>query len=329
MPKSFFSIQLLRFVAAFLVALSHAAYVTAPYWESQSIGYYFYFGGCGVHIFFVISGFVMVVSSDGLNPNEFLVRRAIRIFPIYWIYAAAYMAYSGIPQDAVLGLALLPGHSSSIIGQGWTLSYEVFFYICFAAIIPLGMIGGGMALTIFFVALISLRWLIKVGPFTDLVTNSLLLEFIAGMWVATLLKLWGAPSLRASVLLVVFGVGGFAGGIILGYTGLPSVIVWGVPSALLVAGCACLEWQAKLPVFLAKLSFLGDSSYSLYLLHSLLFSVIVNAAAPLIQFGGPIRVISCIWLAVVCTLVSACAYALIEKRLVLSLRWLAVPSAAQ
>lgn len=232
MPREFCSIQLLRFFAALLVALSHASYFTSPYLESRSIDYYFDFGHSGVHIFFVISGFVMVVSTFRDRPTtskEFLLHRAIRIFPIYWAYAALYASFNGVPQDWLLSLMLWPGHSGSIIGQGWTLSYEVFFYFCFSMIISLGLLYGSLVLTGSFIVLISVRWLINSGPLTDLVTNPLLLEFIAGMWIAALLKLGVIFDQRTFSAMLVVAVIGFGIGIVVGYSKFPSVISWEYP----------------------------------------------------------------------------------------------------
>jgi len=143
LPKTFLSIQFLRFVAAFAVVLSHSEFISGVYWpKDTTASYMFGFGHVGVHIFFVISGFVMVYStfarsSEGIPVSDFLWRRFVRIFPIYWIYAAVYVGFGhqiGM-ADAVGSLLLLPRYSSLIIGQGWTLSFELYFYICFTCTI--------------------------------------------------------------------------------------------------------------------------------------------------------------------------------------------------
>jgi exopolysaccharide production protein ExoZ len=178
-----------------LVVLSHASYLSDFYFpksNSALVTYLFDFGHCGVHIFFVISGFVMVYSTfsttPAMSPSAFLLRRFFRIYPIYWVYALAYLAWKitdpaqSLPLvDILKSLALWPGYSSLLIGQGWTLSYEVYFYICFMVVIPLGMSRGVIALFTFFIASIALRRFLPIHQSTaDLVSNSLLLEFIAG-----------------------------------------------------------------------------------------------------------------------------------------------------
>ena len=157
MQESVRSIQFLRFIAASLVVLSHSVLAADHYFAGSippSTIYLTNFGASGVHIFFVISGFVMVYTSFRKNSEfsseVFLTRRFIRIFPIFWIYAAMYMlahqtvlqTYDLSVQDIFKSLLLLPGHSSSIIGPGWTLSFEVYFYICFAIFMSSGPLRG-------------------------------------------------------------------------------------------------------------------------------------------------------------------------------------------
>ena len=58
-----------------------------------AVDHAFYVGASGVHVFFVISGFVMVYTTfrSGLTAGAFLSRRLIRIYPIYWLVAACYL----------------------------------------------------------------------------------------------------------------------------------------------------------------------------------------------------------------------------------------------
>ena len=64
------SIQILRFLAAFSVMMVHLPL--------------FGFGAWGVDIFFVISGFIMMYVTES-NERNFLVKRIIRIVPLYWM----------------------------------------------------------------------------------------------------------------------------------------------------------------------------------------------------------------------------------------------------
>jgi exopolysaccharide production protein ExoZ len=285
-----FSIQLLRCVAATLVVLFHAqqsysGQVTAAVLPKE--GYLFGFGAVGVHIFFIISGFIMVLTSvrpdKPYEPRKFFKRRLLRIYPIYWLCVLAYVGIHsliGKPYDLSLGeavkaLLLWPSSAALFIGPAWTLAYEMFFYICFGFAMMLSLTRGLIALCLVFGALIA------VGQFATLdsydlvvVTNLLLAEFLAGAaigWLAhmQLLPLRWGPSLTA------LGAALFVAGMIADYTRWPSPVVWGVPSAILVLGIVSWESAHGASPLIKRMSRLGDSSYVLYLIHILLISVAV------------------------------------------------------
>src|SRR5262249_49540443 len=148
MKRNVDSIQFLRFVAAAMVAFAHCVEATEKYFEGsmpKELQYVAAFGAAGVHLFFVISGFVMVyanfrVPTATFSPSAFFVRRLIRIFPVFWFYAILYLIFHqsfttgyALSNGQILGsFLLLPGYSSLIIGPGWTLTYEMYFYLCFA-----------------------------------------------------------------------------------------------------------------------------------------------------------------------------------------------------
>ena len=155
-PSTFHSIQLLRALAALLVVLFHTHTAFSEAGSDLLFGdeeYVFAFGAVGVHIFFVISGFIMIVTSrfePSFQPFEFMRRRLLRIYPVYWICAALYLAFHtfiGELYDISVGqvagaLVLWPGHASSVIGPAWTLAYEMFFYLSFALAMALGLSRG-------------------------------------------------------------------------------------------------------------------------------------------------------------------------------------------
>src|SRR4051812_30753120 len=78
-------VQMLRGVAALLVVFAHIApqiehlHGPVPAWLDK--------GHFGVDIFFVISGFIIWTSSQAehVTPGDFLLRRLIRVVPLYWI----------------------------------------------------------------------------------------------------------------------------------------------------------------------------------------------------------------------------------------------------
>ncbi|WP_297507751.1 acyltransferase [uncultured Caulobacter sp.] len=143
-------IQCLRLVAAFIVILMHSTF----YLKERLVPEYpiWLNGARGVDIFFTISGFVMFVSSKRLSGisgiKTFCEKRAIRILPLYWFVTTLKLAimivvpgvalHSSIEAVYVLKSYLLipsenvEGNVEPLLGVGWTLILEFFFYGVFA-----------------------------------------------------------------------------------------------------------------------------------------------------------------------------------------------------
>ncbi len=333
MRESIKSIQFLRFIAASLVVISHSMLAIDLYFRdsiSRSSLYFANFGGVGVHIFFVISGFIMVYTSFGggvqtFYPSKFLLRRFIRIYPIYWIYAIFYLLahqvvadqYHLSYQEIIRALLLLPGDSSLIIGPSWTLAYEVYFYICFGIFMFLGPLRGLASMTLFFLASIAIGASFHAdGPGFHVVTDVLLMEFLAGAWIAYFFVAGVDVGARLANALIVLDLAGFSAGFAYGYHRLPSIFMWGVPSAFLIAGFVFKERGDRLSSLVQRTSFLGDSSYSLYLLHILLIDVFFSAYLTLFANPGFGYVAICLALTVVCVAIALVFYELLERRIV-------------
>src|SRR5438876_1283510 len=145
-------IQILRAVAALLVVFHHAleesrAAIPGP----KSPDWLTTFGAAGVDIFFVISGFIMLYVSfpaggPPASPQSFLFSRITRIYPLYWICLATIIALKSVVRSSSLpgdpnvflgSILLLPG-DYMILGPAWTLVYEMYFYIIFAATLIFG-----------------------------------------------------------------------------------------------------------------------------------------------------------------------------------------------
>jgi exopolysaccharide production protein ExoZ len=146
-------IQFLRALAASLVIVDHALDQLMTSGDLQKSDALLQFawlcGWTGVALFFVISGLVMVKTTGadwGSAPaaRRFLASRAIRIVPLYWI-ATGLLLVSRLRGGTfpslsaiVCSLAFIPYYSRDdaafrpLIGVGWTLNYEMFFYAIFA-----------------------------------------------------------------------------------------------------------------------------------------------------------------------------------------------------
>lgn len=326
------SIQFLRFVAASIVTIFHTHLTMAthlPGGMPPEEAYLFGFGAVGVHIFFVISGYIMYLTNFGrsqtFSARRFFTRRLIRIYPVYWIFVAIVLAVEAVmviprtlsTEQFVGMLALWPGDAARVIGQAWTLAYEIYFYLAFGLVMMLGARRGTWLLTVGFCASIAVGVVLRpTHEPTALATNALLLEFLAGVWIARITSTVTLPRVLGWLGLVG-GLLGFAIGLIVGYRLVPSALSWGVPSALLIAGAVILEQTARPSETrgpIRRLSVLGDSSYSLYLCHIILGAI---AAAILNWFGVvPSRWLSVTAVTLFCIGFAHAFHLLVERRVV-------------
>jgi peptidoglycan/LPS O-acetylase OafA/YrhL len=136
--KQIVGLDALRFLAALLVVAFHLCFLhgglfIAPY---QALMPFTYFGWIGVEIFFVLSGFVIAYSAQGVTAGQFLRHRIVRLFPGALICAtltAVILRYgeSSSPRDLLLAWSrsvLFSPKGPWIDNSYWTLSIEVAFY---------------------------------------------------------------------------------------------------------------------------------------------------------------------------------------------------------
>ena len=145
-------VQYLRAIAALMVAYFHLQDEIPAFSRALSFDRIVdsHNLSCGVSVFFVISGFIMYVTSRKLSASEFAKRRLVRIIPLYWgvtllVVAVALLDPRGL-QSTVLdatyitkSLIFVPYHNPGqhgalfpVLVPGWTLNYEMAFYTLFA-----------------------------------------------------------------------------------------------------------------------------------------------------------------------------------------------------
>lgn len=154
-------LDLLRFVAAASVMFFHFTGVRDPRAWGQDPRELFpemvwaRFGSYGVQLFFVISGFVILMSAWGRRPGDFAVSRITRLYPAYWfgvILAVVVFAITGLehgygPKAPGVYERFLPNLTMlqegfgvpSMEGLYWTLWVELRFYVLIAALIWWGI----------------------------------------------------------------------------------------------------------------------------------------------------------------------------------------------
>ena len=140
-PMNVQSIQIMRGIASLLVVLLHISVKGGQYDNGALKG--FSIGGAGVDLFFIISGYVMCISTVGrpLTFYQFLLLRIRRIIPLYWLVTTVGLAIylynpklvntSGGETSIWASYVLFPNGKKFLNSNGWTLSYEFFFYFIF------------------------------------------------------------------------------------------------------------------------------------------------------------------------------------------------------
>lgn len=288
---SFQTIQALRAIAALLVVVDHAfdMWVGRIYPGGASA---WPNGAAGVDIFFIISGFVMVVSSHRFENKPgawwiFMRHRIVRIVPLYWLMTTAKWFFvfvfaglalrSNLDFDFVfrsylfLPLVDSAGHFRPLLPVGWTLTYEFLFYLVFALALASRVNVLRVVVPVF--AAFAVLAMLRTGrwPASAIIFNTIVVEFIFGVVLAQLtLRQWKLPYAPA-VASVFVGLG-----LILA---VPEVsdnlrpLTWGLPALAIVAGAVSLEpYIARaLPRWLQAL---GNASYSIYLTHGLVLPLV-------------------------------------------------------
>ena len=251
------SLQWARAIAAMAVVVYHCGQVIEIR-TGLMVTHITDFGAAGVDVFFVVSGLIMTLTTRRSNPflvGDFLVRRAIRLVPIYWFYtllkSVALLAVPGaalfshfsvthllsslffIPF-AVDGRGIFP-----VILVGWTLNCEVLFYLLFAASKALLPSRAMLLLSLVLVALAASHFIVGTGSaMLTFWTNPILLEFALGVGAAELYLVEVRLSAPASALLVLLGTGALVA--------IPEMpiwrpLLWSVPAVALVFGMLSAE----------------------------------------------------------------------------------------
>lgn len=291
--KKLFHLQALRGLAASLVVLSHS--VQGKYAEKLWVSGYF-----GVATFFIISGFIIYKTShqsfgSAFGFRQFLAKRLIRIFPIYWLATVLFVvlsphraAYSA--TDIIDSLALIPHYMAltdgmnPLLGQGWTLHYEVLFYAIFAFGLLFRRRPGVLLICAILVGMAILGMLIR--PQSDLHGSLTLAQY----WTRPIILLFvigiglGILEQRARKLVVPYPFALMSGLFIVWFVysiGSPLaeaqhydfpdlLVIWGLCSLCVFVA---VFGRSRAGRFESMAEAFGDASYSVYLFHPFVLSL--------------------------------------------------------
>ena len=299
--KQIISIQILRGIAAWFVVFHH--YIQLLHLEHNSGLAYFFAkkGAFGVNIFFIISGFIMYITLTKKNylAKDFIVHRILRILPAYWFYTFLTVLFCYyFPQEILntsynikslfLSLLFLPSLNPSGIGVfplltvGWTLNFELFFYLMLTICILFFKKNIFITCSIIMLALplIKFSTIPLLWRYTHILNNFIIYEFIFGIMIAFLYKkkIFNYNIFYTLIIAII--------AMFLLMLGDKKSMYWSLSAALLIISALSIE-KNLLSLNFKFLHLLGDTSYSTYLVHILLiglFKYYFSVKEPFLEF---------------------------------------------
>ena len=292
--RTLLGIQYLRAIAALMVVIFHLE----P--QLNRLGYTgFWLKGLssGVDVFFVISGLIMWVTTSGkkISMLFFLQHRVTRIAPLYWAFTVLMVAIMLVaPQllqtsrydgwHILASFLFLPAQHpilhimEPVVLPGWTLNYEMFFYLIFGFWLfvperwrlPANIATIGALILVGYAAGLQSRETIA-----GFYTSSIMIEFLLGMVLGILVTrdiTLRSISVPLAWTVLVFGLA-FAILLPAAGGGMPRFVSRGIPAFFAIAAILSLELRGHVNEN-RWLHLLGDASYSLYLSHFVILSCI-------------------------------------------------------
>ena len=292
-------LQVYRGIAALLVVMVHLTITSADLLNQLTFFNLFRAGWSGVDYFFVLSGFIMVyVHRSAIGKKDqlksFLVKRAVRIYPIYWIITLTlWCLFLVIPgfasnnQDLSLGkviasLLLIPQKDQPILEVGWTLIHEIYFYLLFSIAIWLKPKHSVPILSAWLlVTILVFRKIVKFPDdsfLLETVFGEMNLEFVLGCIAAYIvIKYKNSIAKYRWILFRIANLGCVILGLLLGLRNIwfERITTFGMLAALLIIAATSIDLKdsPKIPYLLI---FLGDASYSIFLTHMPVITAIIK-----------------------------------------------------
>lgn len=278
-------LEALRGLAALWVLLHHGMQSVTDFVGNPGPNFKVFANGyLGVDFFFVLSGFIIAMSSDrlvgtGRGLREYFTARSIRIYvpylPVGIAMLVLYTFLPGLTQGSreslsvLTSLTLLPTNSPPALSVAWTLVHEIFFYALFS-IFFISRRALVWVMTLWSVSIIAV-WFSGIGlsRFTNYFLSPLNLCFVLGV-----VTYWATKreiNKGAGVVALVFGL------VLVGSQAWANE-----PNRVMVAcGFAALVIASLSPILLSlspgrALTVLGAASYSIYLIHNPALSAFIR-----------------------------------------------------
>ncbi|MEG1210198.1 MAG: acyltransferase [Leclercia sp.] len=310
-----YTIQMLRGVAALLVVMFHIRGTLNGVYAQSNLGDLLFLNGpAGVDLFFVISGFIICLSSKKDEENKvakFALRRAFRIYPLFFVSLVAYqlLVYPEFNIYSFVRSALLlpkdnsgsaPYFGYNILFPAWTLLFEVTFYALFAASMAVShkhriKVCSALIICIYLGSTISQTGGINFSGIVPILHNErsiatvisytsgspMMLLFVCGMWIYSIYDsvIKKEIQINKKLCLYIFFVCSNLYAVLFfsGYRSGIGLSGYGFWAIILIIGC--LAYEVTGPAISRALLFLGDISYSLYLTHVIAIGIFDNNAS--------------------------------------------------
>jgi exopolysaccharide production protein ExoZ len=288
-------VQVLRGIAALMIVFHHYVGTSVERGFAISGLERAAVGNAGVDIFFIISGFIMeyTVGSRVFQSGDrgrFVARRLARILPLYWVLTlTAYLIATFLPfvvnsstttKQLMFSMVLLPDGAvgSYVLPLAWTLTYELYFYLLFAALLALKPLQRLLGLALIFSPSLFIPESVSAqNPIVGIILNPLVFEFFLGVLLAQIVMSGKAINHFASIALIIIGALMLVLELNNNVTDpMLRLFLWGVPALFIVAGVVLVQRprQRVKPNLAVRIgAWLGDRSYSLYLSHFFAISI--------------------------------------------------------
>jgi len=296
-------IDLLRFLAALAVVLFHYAFrgyaahsSSLPYPLLEPVAKY---GRYGVDLFFLISGFVILMTASGGSLKHFVVSRIVRLYPAYWVcctltFLVLILFGTGKPTlvQYLLNMTMLSGFDvmqkvapvSLMDGSYWSLVVEMRFYAFVALVLLFRQIHRAEILLTGWLTTLILFELARVDHLREVLIVDYAAYFIGG---AMMYQIWsrGRSLLRMGVVLASWALSLYEACLALPKfeTATRTTMDRGVVIAL-ITGCFIVMYlvATKRTSWVGGRNWmlLGALTYPLYLVHQAIGYVIFNHCYP-------------------------------------------------
>ena len=287
-------------------------------------------------MFFAISGFIMVhvTGAGSFSAPQFLWRRIVRIVPLYWLFTALAASLAVVApalfkttnftwphfiQSLLFIAHEAPnrGGTSPLLSLGWTLNYEAFFYVVFAALAAFAARTRIALISTLFIALWLLGLLLPItDPVAQFYLNLSPLAFAAGCGIAGLFQ--SRKLLASSAAPAVIGAGSVAGLVAIVLSANladPTLRFFGE----IALACGVLAWMLRRDGgqnWSRLLGLLGNATYAIYLSHMFVIAGIVGVVSRLLAVENPVLLtVLSLCCAVLAVIVGVVVHQQIEKPL--------------